>query len=385
MTCFRQNSCANVSIGRSGAESCICLEGFDGIPAFTGICAPIEKLECPNGFVPQGQLGQEECIDIDECVELQNPCVVGRCQNVPGTYLCHCPPGYEAREEFDGRLRCLDVNECSSGNPCLPGVCRNREGTYTCECPDGYRPSAPDARRCEAIFICREGDPCAPHGTCIDSGPGRYQCLCPPGFDFVDGGCLDIDECRSGLSDPCRPGECINTIGSYQCDCPRGYVFIDGRCIDINECATSTSDPCRPGVCQNIDGGYRCSCPLGFQPSDGACIDVDECVEGPNPCGDGRGTCLNTVGAYECRCLLGFEFDRRERTCVDVNECVIGEPCLPGRCLNSIGSYVCQCPPGYQGFPPGALAPSSCVDINECVESPGICGPGEFVLQVFVI
>lgn len=32
--------------------------------------------------------------DIDECQTQPNICTGGTCENSPGSYICHCPPGH---------------------------------------------------------------------------------------------------------------------------------------------------------------------------------------------------------------------------------------------------------------------------------------------------
>ena len=47
---------------------------------------------------------------------------------------------------------------------------------------------------------------------------------CPSGFDSVDGGCVDVDECQLDES-ACGPNaDCFNFDGGYECYCIQGYV-----------------------------------------------------------------------------------------------------------------------------------------------------------------
>ncbi|KAH7545512.1 hypothetical protein FEM48_Zijuj01G0101700 [Ziziphus jujuba var. spinosa] len=61
-------------------------------------------------------------------------CVEAR--NGPG-YLCRCKPGYEGNPyHTDG---CQDIDECPNAKPdCSPGNCNNLPGTWECSCPKGY-------------------------------------------------------------------------------------------------------------------------------------------------------------------------------------------------------------------------------------------------------
>ena len=74
--------------------------------------------------------------DIDECLELAGACQpVGRCENVPGSYRCSCPPGYELDET--GK-RCVDKDECDSESMQCQFGCVNLVGGFRCECPIGF-------------------------------------------------------------------------------------------------------------------------------------------------------------------------------------------------------------------------------------------------------
>lgn len=109
--------------------------------------------------------------DINEC--LLEPCENGgTCENKPGSYLCHCPPGFKGRSceisavlaqgiaLFKKRINddilyrlhrttvefyicvckcvCAEQDGCES-NPCLNGgVCRGYRRNYLCVCKDGF-------------------------------------------------------------------------------------------------------------------------------------------------------------------------------------------------------------------------------------------------------
>ena len=72
--------------------------------------------------------------DIDEC--LKSPCGhQGVCDNVPGSYKCSCPNGFEPDENGE----CVDADECTDDLRCQYG-CQNAPGGFRCECPIGYLP-----------------------------------------------------------------------------------------------------------------------------------------------------------------------------------------------------------------------------------------------------
>lgn len=53
-------------------------------------------------------------------------------------------------------------------------------------------------------------------------------------------------------------------------------------------------------------------------------------------------------------CQTGYSGDP-QIGCIDVNECVVNNPCAPTAvCHNIKGSFVCECPPNTTGEPYGA-------------------------------
>ncbi|KAG2466989.1 FBN2 protein, partial [Polypterus senegalus] len=329
--------------------------------------------------------------NIDECEELPGLCQGGSCLNTFGSFMCHCPAGYNLSEESH---ICEDVDECVAySNICGPGTCYNTLGNYTCICPPEYMP--------------------------------------------INGGnsCLDINECQE-IPGICMNGVCINMIASFRCECPTGFSYNDLilGCEDYNECL-EIPNICSHGECVDLLGSYRCVCHSGFKATTDQkmCIDTDECER--QPCGNG--TCKNTIGFYNCLCHPGFELtlsndctDKREKFCFtkfengrcsvpiafnttkakcccsnipregwgdpcelcpqegqeafqilcpfgfgtiediggkreDVNECVENPGiCLNGHCINMDGSFRCECPVGY-GLDVSGI---SCVDLDECTE-----------------
>ena len=60
--------------------------------------------DCPEGFRRPGR--EDNCVDIDECAELEAAAACGvagaRCINTLGGYQCQCPPGYVTSAEGRG-------------------------------------------------------------------------------------------------------------------------------------------------------------------------------------------------------------------------------------------------------------------------------------------
>ncbi|XP_044210689.1 latent-transforming growth factor beta-binding protein 2 isoform X1 [Thunnus albacares] len=90
------------------------------------------------------------------------------------------------------------------------------------------------------------------------------------------------------------------------------------------------------------------------------------CESRPGVCG--RGRCVDQPGGkYTCVCDQGFQPTSQGTYCQDVNECVQSPGvCAVGECANSIGSYRCVCPAGYRSN----SQQTSCHDIDECQQNP---------------
>nr|CAD7423795.1 unnamed protein product [Timema monikensis] len=390
-------TCTNVE----GGFECSCSDGF--APGPMQVCEDVnECLEmgnqcafrchnvpgsfrciCPYGYAlaPDGR----HCQDVDECVTPANNCKF-MCKNLIGTFVCICPEGFQQVGLTDD---CRDVNECAL-NPgiCRNGNCVNHHGGYRCDCYEGFEPSH-DSKQCidrregfcfrqlvggrctshtdglmsvtRADCCCTMGAAWGPHcELCPSQTSDDYQDLCLEAGYSVDG--HDIDECNT-ISDLCRNGRCINTLGSYRCICNKGYKP-DGsgtRCIDLNECE-QTPSPCK-FACQNTDGSYVCSCPTGFvlNPDGVSCRDLDECTTGRHVC---QHECINTQGSYKCACTKGY--NQIGDQCTDIDECVeqTGTCPSPGNCINTLGSFKCICPRGFKLDSTGTF----CTDSDECTD-----------------
>ncbi len=82
--------------------------------------------------------------------------VFSRCHNLPGSYRCVCPFGYELAP--DGR-HCRDVDECSApnGHACRY-ECKNLIGSHACVCPEGYRKVMGADDQCQDVDECSQGE-----------------------------------------------------------------------------------------------------------------------------------------------------------------------------------------------------------------------------------
>ena len=60
-------------------------------------------------------------------------------------------------------------------------------------------------------------------------------------------------------------------------------------------------------------------------------------------------------------------------SCVDIDECSITPGvCGNGKCRNVEGGFACDCEEGYEEAPVMQV----CMDINECEREPGLCRGG---------
>lgn len=99
-------------------------------------------------------------------------------------------------------------------------------------------------------------------------------------------------------------------------------------------------------------------CIPGYREENDECVEINECSEAKYNCGSYT-HCKNTVGGYYCKCNEGYqkenrtEFcpskDRKANECTDLDECsqspgICGSNFL---CHNTLGSYRCICDKGF--------------------------------------
>lgn len=162
-------------------------------------------------------------------------------------------------------------------------------------------------------------------------------CQCAPGYTPDQKSCVDVDECEDAGLCAGVGSECVNTPGSYQCACSDGFDWEDGGCVNVTICSL-----CEHMDCQKHDGVYRCACRKDFvvSPADPTkCL--RKCTER-----DCVATC-DPNDASQCFCLDGYVLDFSNDTylCTDINECEV-QMC-DHRCENAYGSYTCLCDDGY--------------------------------------
>ncbi|XP_011945516.1 PREDICTED: fibrillin-2 isoform X6 [Cercocebus atys] len=384
--------CCTYNVGKAWNKPCEPCP-TPGTADFKTICGNIP------GFTFDIHTGK--AVDIDECKEIPGICANGVCINQIGSFRCECPTGFSYNDLL---LVCEDRNECLEiPNVCSHGLCVDLQGSYQCICHNGFKASQ-DQTMCMDVDEC-ERHPCG-NGTCKNT-VGSYNCLCYPGFELThNNDCLDIDECSSFFGQVCRNGRCFKKIGSFKCLCNEGYELTpDGKnCIDTNECVALPGS-CSPGTCQNLEGSFRCICPPGYEVKSENCIDINECDEDPNICL--FGSCTNTPGGFQCLCPPGFVLSDNGRRCFDTRQSFCftnfenGKCSVPKAFNTTKAKCCCSKMPGEGWGDPCELCPKDdevafqdlCPyghgtvpslhdtreDVNECLESPGICSNGQCI------
>ncbi|KAM6202656.1 latent-transforming growth factor beta-binding protein 2 [Rhynchocyon petersi] len=358
--CLTPGVCAHGKcINLDGTYRCSCHQGYEVTSDDKG-CKDID--ECASRACPAGLCLNTEgsftcsacesgywvneagtaCEDLDECA-FPGVCPSGVCTNTVGSFFCKdCDGGYQPSPLGH---TCEDVDECEDPqSSCLGGECKNVPGSYQCLCPPGFQ--LINDTTCEDINECLEEQYCSPHGECLNSH-GSFFCLCAPGFVTTAGdtSCQDVDECAA--ADRCVDGHCVNTEGSFSCLCDTGFQPSpeNGECVDIDECGDYGSSVCGTWRCENSPGSFRCvlGCQPGFHMTPtGDCIDIDECAN-DTVCGT-HGFCDNSEGSFRCICDQGFETSPSGWDCVDVNECeLMLAVCGAAFCENVEGSFLCLC------------------------------------------
>uniref|UniRef100_H3DGV7 Delta-like protein n=1 Tax=Tetraodon nigroviridis TaxID=99883 RepID=H3DGV7_TETNG len=324
-----------------------CLEGWSGPDCNTAICRQgcsiehgscKEPGECNCLYGWQGQY-------CDKCIPHPG-CVHGTCVE-PWQCLCDT--------NWGGHLCEKDLNYCGTHQPCLNGgTCINTgPDKYQCTCAEGY--SGANCERAE--HACLSG-PCSNGGSCSETSQG-YECQCAAGWSGPS--CtIDIDDCAPN---PCNHGgTCQDLVNGYKCHCPPQWM--GKTClIDANEC---DSKPCvNANSCRNLIGGYFCECVPGWT-GQNCDIDINDCRD---QCQNG-GTCKDLVNGYRCMCPAGFSGEHCEK---DVDEC-LSSPCLNGgRCQDEVNGFQCLCLAGFSG--------NLCqLDIDYCSPNPCLNGASCFNL-----
>ncbi|TSV02075.1 Protein jagged-1 [Bagarius yarrelli] len=317
------------------------------------LCRPRDDLfghyECSYGW--QGPL-------CDECVPHPG-CVHGTCVK---QWECIC------ERNWGGLLCDKDLNYCGTHRPCVnAGTCMNTEpDEYQCVCPNGY-----SGKNCEIVEHACMSNPCANGGTCHEILSG-FECQCPSGWSGTT--CAkDVHRCY---------GQCQN---GGTCTCQPGFV---GKHCEVQQ-SVCMSSPCQNGGhCHATHTTYECQCVNGYTGTNCE-VQLDPCV--PDPCVN-KAQCHALQSGFYCECADGYE----GRTCAEltdhckISSCLVIDSCTIsvvsnstqegtwlissnvcgpyGRCISqSGGNFTCVCLPGFTG--------SYCHEnVNDCASSPCVNG-----------
>ncbi|XP_015256601.1 PREDICTED: matrilin-4 isoform X11 [Cyprinodon variegatus] len=224
-------------------------------PPFEDHVFLVERFDLIHQF---GLQFQDKLCGIDLCSESEHGCE-HLCESTPGSYICHCLPGY--RLNADGKT-CSAIDLCAEGKHDCQQICISSPGSFTCDCNRGHQLND-DEKTCSPIDLCTEGK----HGceqVCVYMGPGVFTCECNEGYRLNEDEktCSPIDLCAEGKHD-CEQ-VCVNMgPGIFTCDCNKGYRLNEDEksCSDMDMCNT-VKHGCEY-QCVNTPGSYHCICPEG--------------------------------------------------------------------------------------------------------------------------
>ncbi|XP_039594779.1 thrombomodulin-like [Polypterus senegalus] len=257
-------------------------------PGTVAIMSPTEyKLYCD---INEWKTGPWDC-------QHENGGCSHTCDMEGGNTKCICPEGLQLEEN---QVTCETLDPCRS-HPCVH-VCVPQKDSYS---RGGYRLDQ-DGSTCVDVDECKQEQVCKADQVCVNS-PGSFTCVCPPGFEMVDGECEDTDECESA---PCEH-QCTNTYGGFECSCFEGFrqnKYEKTTCYSVceEETCEAMCDPKNRDVCECPDGYI-----LHKEENTSICIDVDEC-DLETYC---EQLCNNSFGSYTCYCEDGYKLEADNYSC----------------------------------------------------------------------
>lgn len=294
-----------VSLGATSVDDCVCAEGFDGDGGVCQACGPGTH-DSGSGCVLCGVNTYSSGFGAIECT----PCPVDSSSVVGSATLanCSCDAGFAwtgtaCTPCSSGHVKLLPGNSLAC-QPCVAGTFA--VNTTTClSCPVDTFQASTGADACE---------PCRASSASAAGSTSALDCLCLPGYAFVD---AEVDVCE-----PCATGYYKTTLTNEPCTaCASGYSTAFGASDSVDSC-----EPCAAGTYLTEISGVR------------------TCVA----CPSNSVSLPGSDGQVECKCAPGFTGSNLVCT-----ECEIG------KYKPSEGSQPCLvCPDGYvgvSGMPTGEL------------------------------
>ncbi|XP_047204317.1 matrilin-4 isoform X2 [Girardinichthys multiradiatus] len=344
-------------------------------PPFEDHVFLVERFDLIHQF---GLQFQDKLCGKDLCLESDHGCEQ-LCESSPGSYTCHCLPGY--RLNADGKT-CSAIDLCVEGKHDCQQICISSPGSFTCDCDQGYHLND-DKKTCSPIDLCAEGKHDCEQ-VCVYSGPGIFTCDCKEGYrlNVDEKTCAPIDLCAEGKHDCDQV--CVNMgPGIFTCNCNEGYrLNMDEKtCSPIDLCAEGKHD-CQQGCVNMGPGIFTCDCNEGYRLNEDekTCEPIDLCAEGKHDC---EQVCVNIgPGIFTCDCNEGYKLNGDKKTCSPIDLCAEGKHGCEQVCVYlGPGNFTCDCNEGYRLNGDK----KTCSPIDLCAEGKHDCeqvcvnmGPGIF-------
>lgn len=307
-------------------SSCICVDGYSGIPS-----------DLTVGCQPEKVAPREECVTDKDCP-------VGLICEVNVNFLHTCVDP------------CLSV-ACGKNEVCT----KDKKGQPACKCADSFawnpvtseceKPSLPDCKNdgdCKSKQSCRKDAlgvlkcmsvcsdfTCPQNAICIASSHKGY-CQCIPGFT---GNPNDRNGCVPALRNTCTQ---------------------DVQCMETEKCVKGRNGAksCRP-ACDSLKCGSHAICVANNH------VAQCQCPPGPYTGDPNTSGCKQVPCVYNSDCPHHQLCNRLSHTCYDVcDDFKCGENSI---CIGEAHRAICQCPPGFK---PNPLPDIECVPENECEPNP---------------